>query len=126
MNHKNPPMPHDRPMFRFMITFALCCKMGEAHGWGTFPYCGPGLGYLTPPLRTLILRMPHPGALPTLFLSLSLSQYVGRMCFFLGFFVQCANASRESIPSGPPSIHLKDKKSLHFVSDFPFPYLKCG
>jgi hypothetical protein len=41
------------------------------------------------------------------------------MCFFLGFFVQCANAIREPICSGPPSIHWKDKKSLHFPLSFP-------
>jgi hypothetical protein len=32
-------------MFKFMITFTLCFKMGEAHSCKTFPKCGASLSY---------------------------------------------------------------------------------
>lgn len=34
-NH-SPPMPSDLHMFRFMITFALCSKVGRTQEWWTF------------------------------------------------------------------------------------------
>lgn len=32
----SPPMPSDLHMFRFMITFALCSKVGRTQEWWTF------------------------------------------------------------------------------------------
>jgi hypothetical protein len=38
--------------------------IGQAHGWGTFPKCGPRLSYCLIILGPLFWECPHPRALP--------------------------------------------------------------
>lgn len=41
----HPPLRCGLCMFRYTITLAYCFRIGIAHGWGTFPRWGVGLGY---------------------------------------------------------------------------------
>jgi hypothetical protein len=52
--------PFDPPMFRFMITFALCSRVFHSHGWWTFPkYVGLSCHLFLGPIFIREPNTPH-------------------------------------------------------------------